>query len=79
MTDSNILANIDTLSQRIAANPHDAEALYERGRLYWRLEKRGAAMSDYEAAAALGYAPATEALRISHDIMNFYNTDLYNP
>lgn len=57
-----------------------ADIFYRRGRLYWKLEQRGAAISDYERAVAIdSESPAAEALKMCRDIMDFYNTDLYNP
>ncbi|MDO4318957.1 MAG: tetratricopeptide repeat protein [Bacteroidales bacterium] len=57
-----------------------ADLYYNRGLLYWRLGKRGDAMSDYNRAVALDPAsPAAQALTMAQDIMDFYNTDLYNP
>ena len=75
-----ILAEIANLSEKIEVNPTCADLYYQRGRLYWKLGRTGAAMSDYEQAGAIDPdSPAVEAMRISRDIMNFYNTDLYNP
>ncbi len=80
LTDNNILDEIAALTARIECNPNDDEAYFQRGKLYWKIGQTGAAMSDYEAAALINSdSPATEALRMSRDIMNFYNTDLYNP
>lgn len=57
-----------------------ADIFYRRGRLYWKLGQRGAAISDYERAVAIdSESPAAEALKMCRDIMDFYNTDLYNP
>lgn len=57
-----------------------ADIFYRRGRLYWKLGRRGAAISDYERAVAIdSESPAAEALKMCRDIMDFYNTDLYNP
>ncbi len=57
-----------------------ADIFYRRGRLYWKLGQRGAAISDYERAVAIDSdSPAAEALKMCRDIMDFYNTDLYNP
>lgn len=57
-----------------------ADIFYRRGRLYWKLGRRGAAISDYERAVVIdSESPAAEALKMCRDIMDFYNTDLYNP
>ncbi len=68
------------LDAAIAANPDDATALYQRGKLRWKLGQRGAAMSDYARAADIDpTSPASAALAQANDIMAFFNKDLYNP
>lgn len=79
-----IKSQIDEISARIGEPDADAGAVaslyYERGRLYWRIGDRGAAMSDYAAAVHLDPdSPAATALKMASDIMDFYNKDLYNP
>jgi len=70
---------IDSLSAEIARGTAPA-LLYRRGMLYWKLGRRGAAMSDYAAAAALDPdSPAVQALEQARAIMDFYDHDLYNP
>lgn len=57
-----------------------SELYYLRGRLGWKAGHRGDAMSDYRRAISLNaQSPAVEALKLSGDIMNFYNKDFYNP
>lgn len=71
---------IDLLDRHIAANPDDAEAMFQRGKLYWRLGNRSKATSDYAAAAAIDpQSPAVMALEQARDIENFFNPDLLNP
>lgn len=68
------------LTALIDAGNATAETYFERGRLYWKLEQRGAAISDYETAAQLDPASsAVQALEMARQIMDFYNHDLYNP
>lgn len=76
-----IKESIELLDREIASKEDPAADLYyRRGRLYWRLGDKGASISDYERAVAIDPAsPASEALKLCRDIMNFYNTDLYNP
>lgn len=76
-----IKESIELLDREIAAMEEpSADLYYRRGRLQWRLGDKGAAISDYERAAAIDpESPAAEALKLCRDIMNFYNTDLYNP
>lgn len=73
-------SELSQLDAEIAAVP-SAELYMQRARLLWRMERRAAAISDYEKAAALAGpdSPAATALRHARDIMNFYHKDLYNP
>lgn len=68
------------LGERIAADGCDEEALIERGRLYWALGMRSEAIGDYLAAQRLNPSgKATQLLKATYEILNFYNKDLYNP
>lgn len=63
-----------------AAAGADEEALIERGRLYWALGKRGAAICDYLAAQRINPSgKATQLLKATYAILDYYNKDLYNP
>lgn len=87
MTENNeknsVEARIEVLTDALAAAPDDAalaDVYYRRGRLFWKLGEKGRAMSDYGRAAALdGDSPAVEALKLCGSVMDFYNTDIYNP
>ncbi len=77
---SHIESEIMRLNDAIEDHPDVARLYYERGRLYWKCGRRGEAISDYEHAASLDPdSPAATALAQARDIMDFYNTDLYNP
>ena len=53
---------------------------FERGKLHWRMGNKRLAISDYERAVALNVqSPAKIALENARYIMNFYDTNLYNP
>lgn len=53
---------------------------YLRGKARWRLDSRGAAISDYEQAASLDPASeAVQALAMTREIMDFFNPDMFNP
>lgn len=74
---------VKALSDYIEANP-DAndldEALTMRGMKYWGMQKRSQAINDYLAAIRLNpESKAVEALKATNDILDYYNTDLYNP
>lgn len=67
------------LNEAINASP-DAELHYQRGRLHWKMGRKTEAMSDYATASKLDpSSPATAALEMAREIMNFYHRDLYNP
>ncbi|MCM1093316.1 MAG: tetratricopeptide repeat protein [Lachnospiraceae bacterium] len=68
------------LDKIIEGDSGDADAYFERGKLYWRLGRHREAINDYNRAVSLNSSsPAAEALRQSMEIMAFYNRDLYNP
>ena len=73
-------AKLGILDTRIEADGHDEEALIERGRLYWALGRRGEAIGDYLAAQRINPSgKATQLLKATYEILDFYNKDLYNP
>lgn len=68
------------LDERLAADSHDEDALIERGRLYWALGRRSEAIGDYLAAQKINpHGKATQLLKATYDILDYYNKDLYNP
>lgn len=70
----------DCLTAMIEKGECDGETLLERGKLYWRLDRRADAIVDYKRAAdQYGYKPAITALQMVSEIMDFYNPDLLNP
>lgn len=74
------MSEIENLSQQIAKNPDNASLLFERGKLYWKNGRKAAAMTDFNAAITLDpQSNARQWLEMANDIMDFYNSDLYNP
>ena len=74
------VARLRSLDARIAADGSDEEALIERGRLYWAFGRRGEAIGDYLAAQRLNPSgKATQLLKATYAILDYYNKDLYNP
>lgn len=74
------MSEIENLSQQIAENPDNASLLFERGKLYWKNGRKAAAMTDFNAAITLDpQSNARQWLEMANDIMDFYNSDLYNP
>ena len=74
---------VETLTNFIEANPDHPEldeALTLRGMKYWGMQKRSLAINDYLAAIRLNpESKAVQALKATNDILDYYNTDLYNP
>ncbi len=58
----------------------EAGILFERGKLFWKIGNRQAAMCDYLKAAELDEnSPANQALEHAREIESFFNPDLLNP
>lgn len=71
---SEIEQQINELSALIDANPSDAMALYRRGSLHWKLGHRAAAITDFNASAALDPSgPGAAAAANATQILDFYN------
>ena len=61
-------------------SPYMDEVLTMRGMKYWGMQKRSDAINDYLAAIRINpESKAVQALKAANDILNYYNTDLYNP
>lgn len=72
------MASLDSLLS--GNSDQEEDALVVRGKLHWRLQNYGAAVSDFERALSIN--PASEAgpaLELARDIFDFYNPDLLNP
>lgn len=66
--------------QALSGDLTDAAALYRRGQLNLQLGRLGAALSDFNRAAALDPAsPAGAAAQGVRNVLNFCDPDLYNP
>lgn len=72
---------VAALTSLIEAGADRPDELYfRRGKLFWRLGRRGEATSDYMKAVAYNpSSPAALALENARDIEAFFNPDLYNP
>jgi len=90
MVDSQIIENlissgsaseaVSMLDDLIAADPQCAKWRFLRGKAHWRLGEKGKAISDYEHASQLDpSSPATQALEMARQIMDFFNPDIFNP
>lgn len=68
------------LNRMLAENSTNAEALFLRGKAWWRLGRRDKAMSDYAASAQIvPDGPAAQALEHARCVEDFFNPDLLNP
>lgn len=71
---------IEILNVHIEAHPDDEVALTMRGIKYWGAGKRALAINDYLAAIRINpESNAREALKAANEILDYRNTDLYNP
>ena len=80
LADNKIDEAINELNALIAINPNNDEALFLRGKAYWRLGNRSRALTDYATAASINPdSPAIFALEQAREIEAFFNPDLLNP
>lgn len=80
LTDRGQLDEALTLLNNAINADQDATLHYLRGRLLWKMGQKTEAMSDYATASQLDpSSPATAALEMAREIMDFYHRDLYNP
>ena len=71
---------VTELDAYIAAHPDEEEAYTLRGMRHWGAGKRSLAINDYLAAIRINPASrAREALNAANEILDYRNTDLYNP
>lgn len=71
---------LEMLNSLLDKDPENAALLVERGKIYWKMNRRGEAMSDYQHAARIDpEGPAALLAEHSSDIMDFFNPDLLNP
>lgn len=72
--------NLADATALLSAAANDDWAVYMLGRIAWKEGRKGDAITLYERAKALNPdSEAAVALDQAREIMNFYNTDLYNP
>lgn len=73
-------AALDALSKYIEGHPESDDAYFLRGNVYRKLNDWKNAISDYATAKNINpESPAATAYDACIEIMNFFNTDLYNP
>lgn len=76
----NIIKQIGKIDAEILAQPNNANLYYERGKLHWKVGSRAEAITDFNTSVSLNpLSPAKSWLEMANEIMDFYNTDLYNP
>lgn len=64
----------------IQHQPENDDALFQRGKLFWKMGETTHAMNDYAAAARINPdSPAATALEHANEIQSFFNPDLLNP
>lgn len=71
---------LTVLNEFLAVNINNEEAYIMRGRIYWNLNKRKEAITDYLAAIKINpESNANMLLQYAYSILDFYNKDLLNP
>lgn len=73
---------LETIERMLDGVSDDDRALLlaEKGKILWKLNRRGEALSAYEEGALLDPdGPAALLLAHSQEIMDFFNPDLLNP
>ncbi|MCC8112599.1 MAG: tetratricopeptide repeat protein [Bacteroidales bacterium] len=71
---------VASLENNIKEEPDQAQWHFLCGKVHWRLGHRREAITEYEYAAQLDpTSPAVEALRLTREIMDFFNPDQFNP
>ncbi|MCM1452089.1 MAG: tetratricopeptide repeat protein [Clostridium sp.] len=71
---------VEELNKLIEKEPENANWPYLRGRAYWQLGEKGKAMTDFEHALHLDpNSPAKLSLEMAHNVMEFFNPDIFNP
>lgn len=79
MDNAHIIANKSSVDGAVDTHAQAVE-LYRRGRRAWQHGDRAAAITAYERSAALGpEGPGATALEMTRDIMDFYDTNQFNP
>lgn len=75
------MTDIEQLTLSINNSPDDATLYLQRGKLYMRLNSYGNAINDLNRALALDELnlEAAEYLKMIKEILDFRNTDIYNP
>jgi DNA-binding SARP family transcriptional activator len=74
------LEALAALMPSAATDKERALLLAEKGKILWRMNRRGDAISAYEQGAQLDPdGPASLLLAHSQSIMDFFNPDLLNP
>jgi tetratricopeptide (TPR) repeat protein len=71
---------IIALDLAIKSDADNDQLYFTRGKLHWRLGNRSQAITDYEHAVAINpNSPARIALDNAHDVISFFNPDIFNP
>lgn len=79
MDNAHIIANKSSVDDAVDTHAQAVE-LYRRGRRAWQHGDRAAAITAYERSAALDpEGPGATALEMTRGIMDFYDTNQFNP
>lgn len=79
MDNAHTIANKSSVDGAVDTHAQAVE-LYHQGRNAWQHGDRAAAITAYERSAALDpEGPGATALEMTRDIMDFYDTNQFNP
>ncbi len=68
------------LNNEIESTKNNDKLYFTRGKLHWRMGNKAQAITDYEHAVDINpHSMARIALENAHDVISFFNPDLYNP
>lgn len=71
---------IAAMDEYLQEKAEDDEGYFERGKLWWRLQRYSSAVTDFERAVAINpESGARHALELARDVFDYYNPDLLNP
>ena len=72
-------SEIERLTVEISFS-ESADLYFQRGKIYWKIGQRAAALTDLNKAVSLDPdSGAKDYLAMLNDIMDFYDTDQWNP
>ena len=71
----------EMLDQLILENPTDVQLLLLRGRIFYKMQKWGEAMNDYNSVLQMEpkNAEANSGIEMARNILGYFTPDMFNP